>query len=254
MYRYLLILLTSILLAGAAFAEEPREVKLNASKMDFDQEKQIVRLIGEVRIVSEGMVMTSPYAEYHLDTQIGDFVGGVKIVGEGTTATGKKMKVYYADQKADLIGDVRIVTERAPGSDKTTPTVMLSDELEYFWEKDEGVAKGHVKVRQGDQRGFSDRAHYYKERDLVIMEGNVRFEKGGEDWLNSSRATMNLKDETVVAEGGVVARTRLQPRESAKTEAGAPAKKPLPPSILLEPNLPLVPVERAGPLPLPGLE
>lgn len=249
-YFYLFFILCSAL----ALAEGPREVKLNASKMDFDQEKQLVRLIGDVKIVSEGVVMTSPYAEYHLDTQVGDFVGGVKIVGQGTTATGKKMKVYYADQKADLKGDVRVVSERAPGSDKTTPTVMLSDEMEYFWEKNEGVAKGHVKVRQGDQRGFSDRAHYYKERDIVIMEGNVRFEKGGEDWLNSSRATMNLKDETVVAEGGVVARTRLQPRESAKNDTAGPAKKALPASILLEPKLPLVPVERVRPLPLPGLE
>ena len=250
----IIVALIAVLLTLPVLAEKPREVKLNASKMDFDQEKQLVRLIGNVRIVSEGVVMTSPYAEYHLDTQIGDFVGGVKIVGQGSTATGKKMRVFYADQKARLKGKVRVVSERAPGSDKTTPTVMLSDELEYLWEKNEGIAKGHVKVRQGDQRGFADRAHYFKERDIVIMEGNVRFEKGGEDWLNSSRATMNLKDDTVVAEGGVVARTRLQPRESARTEPTGKGKKPLPPSILLEPKLPLVPVERIEPLPLPGLE
>ena len=248
------LIFLSLFHTAVAEPQQPQKVKLKADKMDFDQEKQLVRLIGNVRITSEGVVMTSPYAEYHLDEEMGDFVGGVKIVGKGTTATGKRMKVFYGEERAELMGNVRVVSDRGPGGEKSpTPTVLLSDELEYFWEKKEGIAVGSVKVRKADQRAFSDRAHYFQKRDLVIMEGNVRFEKGGEDWMTASRATMNLKDETVVAEGGVVARTRLV----GKNEKGSVAReesKGIPASEFVEPRFRLLPLEAIYPMSLPGLK
>ncbi len=244
----LLLLLTSSL----ALAAPARELKFSADQLDYDETKKMVRLIGKVVIESEDIVMTAPYAEYHTDTQIADFEGGVKIVGRGTTAVGNTMRVWYVTQRSVLKGNVRVVSESVPGSEKTTPTVLLTDELEYFWEKGEGYAQGRVKVRQGNRRAFSNEAVYYQPKEIVVMTGNVRFEQGNEDWLTASNATMNLADETVVAQGRVVARTRLE--ETPSQEEEAVEEKPLPRPEVIEPDFELEPVPSSEPILLPGLD
>ena len=250
--RSIILLLTLLLLGAPTLAAPARELKFSADKLDYDESKKIVRLIGQVRIESEDTVMTAPYAEFNTETQVGDFEGGVKIVGRGTTATGNRMRVWYGDQRGLLKGNVRVVSESAPGSDQTTPTVLLTDELDYFWEKGEGYARGRVKVRQGDRRGYSDRATYDQKRQIVVMQDNVRFERGGEDWLTASQATMNLVDETVVAQGRVVARTRLEStKEDPEQQQEA---KPLPRPDVVEPDYDLKPIDSSKPILLPGLD
>lgn len=250
-HRILLTLLITLGLFTAALGAPDRELTFSADKLDYDEASKTVRLIGNVKITSEDIVMTSPYAEYNTEKQVGDFQGGVKIVGPGSTAVGNRMKAFYGERRAVLTGNVRLVSERAPGSESTTPTVMLSDELEYFMNSGEGIAKGRVKVRQGNRRAFSDQAHYYKDKQIVIMEGNVRFEQGNEDWLTASHATMNLATETITAEGQVVARTRIQSQEKEEAE---PEPKPVPRPSVMEPEYPLETVETEAPVLLPGLD
>jgi lipopolysaccharide assembly outer membrane protein LptD (OstA) len=254
----LLALVTAAEMARAAPAPArtgPREIEIAAERMDYDQNKKLVRLIGKVKITSEEGVMTAPYAEYHTDTMIGEFQGGVKITQPGSTLVGNRMVVKYRENQVVLKGNVRLVTTRAPGPDKTPsglPTTLVCDELEYNLLTEEGEARGSVRVRQGERRAFSDRARYSRPKQVVVMEGNVRFERGQGDWLSSDRATMNMATNIVEAEGQVFGKFQVE-RPAPATGAsprpsGPPAPVPLAPEVPLQPSLP------APAAPLPGVE
>src|SRR5690606_18341643 len=123
----------------------------HADKMDYDEPKKMVRLVGRVRFETADAAMTAPYAQYHTGKQVAEFQGGVKITQPGSTLVGNKMTVWYGEKRGILTGNVRPVSEKAPGSAGHTPTTMTAREIEYRWEKGIGEARGDVKVRQGDK-------------------------------------------------------------------------------------------------------
>ncbi|MEW6279279.1 MAG: LptA/OstA family protein [Candidatus Eremiobacterota bacterium] len=157
------------------------------------------------------------------------------------------MTIYYAERRGVLAGGVRLVTE-SPDPRVSTPVTLTAEKLEYQWEAGLGVASGGIAVRQGERRAYADRAHYKRDQAVIDMEGNVRFERGKEDWLTADRARMDLDAETITASGGVLARMLVE-----ESKASRPPVTP-PEAPVLEPDLPLEPVEAAPPATLPGLE
>lgn len=261
MARFNFFILIVFLLAGAATAQEAkpakkaRDIQFEADQVDYDQASKLVRMVGKVKFISEGSTLTAPVAEYNTEKKIAEFQGGVKMVGEQSTATGKEMKVWYAESRGVLKGDVRIISQnsgKSPG-DKGEPTVLLCAELDYNWKSEEGVAKGGVKMRQGVKRAYADRAELYQQRNEILLIGNVRVEQGDGDWLTASRAIYDTENQSVRAEGRVVAKTRMEPKEESTT-AAAPAKKTLPQPMLAEPAYQLLPMRDLPVVPLPWMD
>ena len=261
MARTNLVILIVFLLAGAVLAQEAkpakkaRDIQFEADQVDYDAASKLVRMVGKVKFISEGSTLTAPVAEYNTEKKIAEFQGGVKMVGEQSTATGKEMKVWYAESRGVLKGDVRIISQnsgKSPG-DKGEPTVLLCAELDYNWKSEEGVAKGGVKMRQGVKRAYADRAELYQQRNEILLIGNVRVEQGDGDWLTASRAIYDTENQSVRAEGRVVAKTRMQPKEEPAT-AAAPAKKTLPQPMLAEPAYQLLPMRDLPVVPLPWMD
>ena len=235
--------------------EKPRDVQMEADDMTYDGATKLVRLVGNVKFLSDGATLTTAVAEFQTEKKIADLQGGVKMVGKQSTATGKEMKAWYSESRGILKGNVRIVTQNAGktgGAEE--PTVILCETLEYNWKAEEGVAKGGVKMRQGNKRAFSDRAEIYQKRNEVLLIGNVRVEQGDGDWLTASRAIYDTQDQTVRAEGRVVAKTRMEPEEEAAQGEQKPAKKALPQPMLAEPPYVLLPMRDLPVVPLPWLD
>ncbi len=236
--------------------QQGRDIQFSADQVDYDEQAQRIRLIGDVVIISDGVTLEAPYAEYNTEKESADFQGGVKLVGESTTATGREMQVYYPETRAVLKGAVRIVTEQGMGADQGEPTVILTERLEYDWEKEEGVATGGVKMRQGLRRAFSDRAEIYQQKNEVWLIGNVRIEQPDGDWLTAQRAVYDTETQNVRADGRVVARTRLQsePETEESSEGPSTASSELPPPMLAPPAYRMLPMRELPVLPLPWLD
>jgi lipopolysaccharide export system protein LptA len=235
----------------APAAAKSKFIKMKSDKSDYDEKLKKVRLIGNVVVLYDKMTLTAPYAESYSDKKMAEFQGGVKMVGEGSTATGKLMKAFYLEKRVILTGDVRLVTERGPGAQSGSPSVLLCSELDYNWGTGLGKAKGRVRVRQGNRRAVADRATYQKSAQIVDLEGNVEFERGEDDWLTCSKARMDLAAQTIVAEGGVVARTRMdEPKKDEKAPEKPSQARPVP----IEPKLPYKAIEIPPQIQLPGVD
>lgn len=254
-YITLFLLLSFCFTPGfAQEKEKPRDIQFRSDSADYDEASSRVRLVGNVVITSEGAKLSAPYAEYNTEKEYAEFLGGVKMVGEQSTATGKEMRVWYSESRAQLDGNVRLISQQGDG-DKKEPTVVLAETLDYNWEKEEGVATGGVKMRQGIKRAFADRAEIYQKRNEILLIGNVRVEQGDGDWLTAQRAIYDTESQTVRAEGGVVAKTRLNQNEKEETETGSgPARASLPEPLLIEPPYELLPLRRLPSVPLPWLD
>lgn len=254
MFRALLTtLLFALLSVGFVLADNARDIQFSSDKADYDEANNLIRLVGDVVITSEGSELTAPYVEYHTDREYAEFIGGVKMVGEQSTATGKEMKVWYAESRARLDGEVRLVSQGV-GNESGEPTVILCDRLDYNWSSEEGQATGGVKMRQGDKRAYADRAEIYQKRSEVLLIGSVRVEQGDGDWLTAERAIYDTERQTVRAEGRVVAKTRLESQGDGEEEVSVPVRATLPEPILIEPTYELLPMRRLPSVPLPWLD
>lgn len=248
-------LLSCLSLTATAQEKKPRDIKFSSDTADYDENLNRVRLVGDVVIISEGSRLEAPYAVYYTVKQYAEFLGGVKMIGEQSTATGKEMKVWYADTKASLEGEVRLVSQKAGDGEQQEPTIVLADKLDYDWTAEEGVATGGVKMRQGIKRAYCDRAEIYQKRNEILLIGNVRVEQGNGDWLTAQRAIYDTQNQTVRAEGRVVAKTRLEQKEESSEQASeGPGKRPLPQPLLEEPDYELLPIRRFPTVPLPWLQ
>jgi lipopolysaccharide export system protein LptA len=242
MTGFLLLLLAPGLSLGAAAKKavsekekKPDEIHMTAEKLTYDDKKKFVRLINNVRVTYGDTIMTSQKAEFDGVTKIGHFMGGVKLWQPGNVLTGDRMDAYYAEKRGVLTGHVRAILEEggtkpgkkeapSPGKakkDDQGPVLMTCQEIEFFWEAREGVAKQNVKMWRKEKTAYADTVHYSQNSDLVTMEGNVRFERSKNDWLVCPEAYFDLKTETFVARGGVEGNVEMQ-KEKPKKELETP--------------------------------
>ena len=237
-------------------------VRITAETLRYDDKNHFLTLDGHVVFTHGDTVILCPHAEFFTDKQVGHCTGGVRILQPGTTVTGSRLDAFYLERRAVVTGNVQVVTERGPkGSDgkgaspsprpaaakgggrtapssspavaKAMPTVILANEMQYFWEKQQGDAIGNVKVRQGDKRGFSDRAHYDGPGNLVRMYSNVRYERGERDWMTAEEATLDLASNIFTARHGV--EVTIYPSQSPSAAPTAASPHPLGDRILRPP-------------------
>jgi len=248
-FRHLLLImaLASTLTSGAAAqapgkeglfpgeGKKPDTIHMTSEKLTYDHRSKVVRLIDNVRITYGETIMTSQRADFNGETKIGHFTGGVKLWQPGNVLTGDRMDAFYAEKRGVLKGHVRaILEEKKAGRENEGPVVMTCEEIEFFWETRDAVAKNKVKIRRNDKTAYADTIHYSQNASLVTMSGNVRFERDEKDWLTCPEAYLDLKTNTFVARGGVEGNVVME-EEKKKSE------EPLEADRLIVPRLPSVP-------------
>jgi lipopolysaccharide assembly outer membrane protein LptD (OstA) len=212
--------------------KKPDTIHMTAEKLTYDHKSKIVRLIDNVKITYGESIMTSQKAEFNGETKIGHFTGGVKLWQPGNVLTGDTMDAYYAEKRGVLRGHVRaIMEEKKPGKDDEGPVVMTCEEIEFFWETKDAVAKRNVKIWRKDKTAYADTVHYSQSASLVTMSGNVRFERDEKDWLTCPEAYLDLKTNTFVARGGVEGNMVMEEEKKKKGEEPQEADRMLVPGL-----------------------
>ena len=73
------------------------------------------------------------------------------------------------------------------------------------------VAKGNVRLAQGDQKARCDRLDYDRRRERLVCRGNAWFQDG-ENRLSGEIIEVDLRDEKVTVTGGATVLIRPEPK------------------------------------------
>ncbi len=187
---------------GAAPSAQQAEV--TADTIDFDETRNEVRLLGNVRLVYGNMTITSAYAQYATQAKEANLQGQVKVVDGDYVLTGNQLTAWFGKNLAQLRGQARMVLTRPlAGAEKT---ILEADSISYNWQNKEAQVQGKVCVMQNGRRAYADSAVYDEVANTIALKGNVRFEQGKDEWLMCQKVVIDLGKRKVAAEGQVTAR------------------------------------------------
>lgn len=190
-----LFLLCFIFLSKIIIASE---IYLKADSFILNDKKKTIS-IKNAEFTYRDMKLSGDNCLYETKTQTGTLNGNVKITETGSIITGSRMQVFYKEKKALIKGNVKLVRG---GSDQSGLTVNC-DMLDYYWDKNEVIARGNVRIQNKDIIAYSNNAVYLKKDNLITLSGNVRFQKGSSDWMTSDSAAYDLTSATVTAVGNI---------------------------------------------------
>lgn len=233
------------------------DTRITAPHAEFYTEKQIGYFTKGARITQPGTTITADKVSVYYADKRAVLTGHVQVVTEKvkqskadplsrTSDASNNDKDNARNDNPDNVDDSDN-TKKAPKPEArpngptgknppaaNLPTILLCDQLVYYWEKQEGDAMGDVKVRQGEKRAFSDRAHYVgQEVRTVTLYSNCRFERGPDDWMTSEQAVIDMNTNTFDGSGNVEAQFLLGNKATAPapltTHTGDKILKPSPP-------------------------
>lgn|GEM_PF-6315377 len=239
----LLGLLVVLMAASRGIASAPaqggttlQEVEMNADRVVYDEKKNLMKLIGNVRFSGKEIVVKAPYAEYDYKTRLATLRGGVTFTQPDTVLSAKQIQVYYPERRAVLLGEVHAVTSRSLAAFKDkklneevsgSKTSFSCDRLDFDWAKKEGNASGNVLLEQKKVRIFADQARYSDTEGVAVLTGHVRIERGTNDWLVCASAVVNLDKETYEAQGAVHGKYLFE-EKTANPPVPGPSPSPSP--------------------------
>jgi len=203
---YLLAIILTLIFHSHGTAGKGQEVLMNADRLEYSHESNLLQLFGNVSIEFKGITVRGENASFDTATQIGTMTGGIIIEQPGSNLTAKEAKVFYKEEKAVLIGNVHLKTKRnLTGRKSPTPTIstLKAGMVEYYWKLNRGKAEGKVEVMTGGRRIRGDRAFFDGKKNTIQIMGNVRVEQDMGDWLECDRALIDIEKQDVLAEGKV---------------------------------------------------
>ncbi len=106
----------------------------------------------------------------------------------------KKMIIFSGDVVAKK-GDITLYCSRLEVFYNENPTTKKR-EIDYM------IAKGNVKIVQGDKIAKGDIGRYYQKEDMMILEGNpVTITEKGENQITGNKVTFFMKENRSTIEG-----------------------------------------------------
>jgi len=106
----------------------------------------------------------------------------------------KKMIIFSGDVVAKK-GDITLYCSRLEVFYNENPTTKKR-EIDYM------IAKGNVKIVQGEKIAKGDVGRYYQKEDMMILEGNpVIITEKGENQITGNKVTFFMKENRSTIEG-----------------------------------------------------
>lgn len=229
-----------LLVAGGAAAAST--VKISADqKVHYDLENKVFVAEGDVRITQDNTVIRCKRAEITTDKKIAKISGSVELKEPDVLLTADQLVVYFNEKRVVALGNVVLVKDeevaggaseadtgpgtaqggtkggggmevkvsrqgKAPQGEaqkRTEKVTLKADRLEYWTNKKECVAEGHVFVQRKDTKAWGDKATYSEKEKLLVLAGSVRAESPEGERLTSKELRVWTDRDLVEAGGGV---------------------------------------------------
>ncbi|MGB2783143.1 MAG: LptA/OstA family protein [Atribacterota bacterium] len=210
--RFLLTLIIFSLIILIAFTvsaqEEKKEteesvVNIEADNVTYDKGTDKMIFVGNVIVTQEDIILTAQEADFDVDKKIGQIKGDIKLVQSDITITGETLEAFLNDKRYIFQEKVILVQERKDKEEKEDNITWNCSNLEIFTDTQDLTATGEVKILKKDYTITTEKADYNDEEQKIILTGKVRIEEEGGRWITGDKAVFYIDSERLEVEGNV---------------------------------------------------
>jgi len=210
--RFLLtfiILSLIIFLSFSASAQEEKKeteesvVNIEADNVTYDKSTDKMVFAGNVIITQEDITLTAREADFDVDKKIGQIKGDIKLVQSDITITGENLEAYLNDKRYIFQEKVILVQERKDEEEKEDNITWNCSNLEIFTDTQDLTATGEVKILKKDYTITAEKAVYNDKEQKITLTGKVRIEEEAGRWITGDKAVFYIDSERLEVEGNV---------------------------------------------------
>ncbi len=211
--RFLLtfvILFLIIFLSFSASAQEEKieteesVVNIQADNVIYDKSTDKMIFEGNVIITQEDITLTAQEADFDVDKKIGQIKGDIKLVQSDITITGETLEAFLNDKRYIFQEKVILVQQRKDKEEKEDNLTWNCNKLEIFTDTQDLTATGEVKILKKDYTITAEKAIYNDKEQKIDLIGKVRIEeKEGGRWITGEKAVFYIDSERLEVEGNV---------------------------------------------------
>jgi len=207
--RFLLtfiILSLIILLSFCAYAQEEKKesvVNIQADNVIYDKSTDKMIFGGNVIITQEDITLTAQEADFDVDKKIGQIKGDIKLVQSDIAITGETLEAFLNDKRYIFQEKVVLIQERKDKEDKEDNITWNCNKLEIFTDTQDLTATGEVKILKKDYTITAEEAVYNDKEQKITLMGKVRIEEESGRWITGDKAVFYIDSERLEVEGNV---------------------------------------------------
>jgi len=210
--RFLLtfvILSLIIFLSFSASAQEEKKeteesvVNIQADNVIYDKSTDKMIFEGNVIITQEDITLTAQEADFDVDKKIGQIKGDIKLVQSDITITGETLEAFLNDKRYIFQEKVILVQQRKDKEEKEDNLTWNCNKLEIFTDTQDLTATGEVKILKKDYIITAEEAVYNDKEQKITLVGKVRIEEEGGRWITGEKAVFYIDSERLEVEGNV---------------------------------------------------
>jgi len=183
--------------------KEESEVNLTADNVTYDKNIDKMLFTGNVIITQEDIILTAQEADFDVDKKIGNIKGEIKLVQTDITITGETLEAFLNDKRYIFQEKVVLIQERKDKEDKEDNITWNCNNLEIFTDTQDLTATGEVKILKKDYTITAGEAVYNDKEQKIALTGKVRIEEEGGRWITGDKAVFYIDSERLEVEGNV---------------------------------------------------
>lgn len=207
--RFLLTLIIFsliILLSFCASAQEEKKesvVNIEADNVTYDKGTDKMIFERNVIITQEDITLTAQEADFDVDKKIGQIKGDIKLVQSDITITGENLEAYLNDKRYIFQEKVILIQERKDEEEKEDNITWNCNNLEIFTDTQDLTATGEVKILKKDYTITAEKAIYNDKEQKITLTGKVKIEEEAGRWITGDKAVFYIDSERLEVEGNV---------------------------------------------------
>ncbi len=195
-----------IFLSFCASAQEEKKesvVNIQADNVTYDKSTDKMIFVGNVIIIQEDITLTAQEADFDVDKKIGNIKGDIKLVQSDITITGETLEAFLNDKKYIFQEKVILIQERKDKEEKEDNIIWNCNNLEIFTDTQDLTATGEVKILKKDYTITAEKAIYNDKEQKITLTGKIRIEEEGGRWITGDKAVFYIDSERLEVEGNV---------------------------------------------------
>jgi len=184
--------------------KEESVVNIEADNVTYDKSTDKMVFAGNVVITQEDIILTAQEADFDVDKKIGNISGDIKLVQTDITITGKTLEAFLNDKKYIFQEMVRLIQERKDKDEKEDNIIWNCKMLEIFTDTRDLTATGEVKIFKKDYVITAEKAIYNDKEQKIDLTGKVKIEEqDNKRWISGDKAVFYIETERLEVEGNV---------------------------------------------------